>query len=94
MRLLTEGEAKAVVMGEEGTGDGLKVWGLLHARWNAMTVGRIMRVQKEAMYPKKVKMHEVATGLVDFERRWQRMVDTVSTDWWAQSVLKLGHSQY
>ena len=75
LRLLTEGEARAVVMGEEGTGDGLRVWGLLHARWNARTVGRVMRVQQEAMYPWRVKMADVAVGLVEFERRWQRMVD-------------------
>ena len=34
LRLKTEGEAKLVVLAEEDEGDGIKVWGLLHAKYN------------------------------------------------------------
>ena len=39
--MLSEGEAKAVVISEEESGDGLKVWGRLQATWNKKDAGAL-----------------------------------------------------
>ena len=44
LKLTTEGEAKLVVMAEEEEGDGIKVWGQLHAKYNKKTLTRLMRL--------------------------------------------------
>ena len=59
LRLNTEGETKLVVLAEEGEGDGIKIWGLLHARHNKRTMSRMMKLQQESMYPKAVKTTEL-----------------------------------
>ena len=94
LRLLSEGEAKAVVRSEEESGDGLKAWGRLHATWNKKTLGRLMRVQQAAMYPKKVKVNEVAVGVMECEKTWAKMRDTIKEEeiwelWKMVAVMKM-----
>ena len=61
LRLKTEGETKLVVLvlAEEDEGDGITVWGLLHAKYIKRTMSRLMRLQQESMYPKTVKTTEL-----------------------------------
>ena len=76
LRLKTEGEAKLVVLAEEDEGDGIRVWGLLHAKYNKRTMSRMMRLQQESMYPKSVKTTELVGAVLAWEDKLKKMLDT------------------
>ena len=44
LRLKTEGETKLVGLAEEDEGDGIKVWGLLHAKYNTRIMSRMIKL--------------------------------------------------
>ena len=79
---------------EEET-DGLKAWGMLHAKYSTRTLTRLMRIQQECMYPKQVKMQEVGTEVMVWEDKWVKMLkdqppDTkIPTLWKMAALLKL-----
>ena len=74
LRLKTEGEAKLVVLAEEDEGDGIKIWGLLHANYNKKTMSRLMRLQQESMYPRAVKTMELVGAIMAWEDKWKKMI--------------------
>ena len=70
----TEGEAATVVRGVEEM-DGVKAFGVLHARYSRRTMGRMFRMRRECMYPKLVKtVGEVAMAVLEWEEKWKRMM--------------------
>ena len=73
--LVTGGEAQTVVndSGKEEA-DGIKAWGRLARQYNRRTMARMLRIHKECMYPREVKMAEVVTGILAWEDRWTRMM--------------------
>ena len=73
LRLKTEGEAKLVVTAEEEEADGFKVWGLLQAKYNKRTMGRLMRLMQKAMYPKEAKLKELIGAILAWEKEWKTM---------------------
>jgi len=62
----TEGEAATVVRGVDEM-DGVKAFGVLHARYSRRTMGRMFRMQKECMYPKPVKAVGEVAGAGEVE---------------------------
>ena len=89
--LKTEGEAKLVVLAEEDEGDGIKVWGLLHAKYNKRTMSRMMRLQQESMYPKAVKTTELVGAILTWEDKWKKMLrdqpEAKIPDMWKMSTM-------
>jgi hypothetical protein len=91
LRLKTEGEAKLVVLAEEDEGDGIRVWGFLHAKYNKRTMSRMMRLQQESMYPKSVKTTELVGAVLAWEDKWKKMLrdqpDAKIPDMWKMSAM-------
>ena len=88
----TEGEAATVVRGVSEM-DGVKAFGVLHARYNRRTMGRMFRMQKDCMYPKLVRaVGDVAGAILEWEERWKRMMGEIGheakiPDLWRMSAL-------
>ena len=61
-------------MAEEEEGDGINIWGLLHAKYNKNTMTRLMRLQQESMYPKAVKTTELVGAIMAWEDKLKRMI--------------------
>ena len=95
LRHSTTGEAKYLVLKLEEDADGLKAWGLLHARYSTRTLTRLMRIQQECMYPKLVKMGEVGTEIMIWEDKWVKMLKDQTPDtkiprlWRMAALLKI-----
>ena len=88
----TEGEAATVVRGVDEM-DGVKAFGVLHARYSRRTMGRMFRMQRECMYPKSAKaVGDVAVAVLEWEEKWKRMMGEIGheakiPDLWKMSAL-------
>ena len=71
--MLTEDAPKMIVRRVED-GDGIRAWGLLHARYSRNTMTRLMRLMHECMYPKAAKVCELQSSIMAWEERRKRMI--------------------
>jgi hypothetical protein len=88
----TAGEAANVVRATDAL-DGLEAWGRLNAAYHRRTLGRMVRVQRECLYPRPVKeLAMLRVAVLEWERRWEAMMmelgkEAVIPDLWRMSAL-------
>ena len=75
----TTGEALGVVKAVV-SGDGIEAWTELHKRYNQRTMSGMMRVLMECMYPKEVKVAELGAAILQWEGKWERMMQEQPSD--------------
>ena len=72
--LMTEGEAKMIVKSCE-SGDGYLAWAKLTARYHRRTLTRLMKINKEVMYPQEVKdRRRFVEEVLRWEEKWRKML--------------------
>ena len=70
--------------------DGVEAWGMLHKKYNQKTMGRMLRQQRECMYPRAAKkLEEVEPMVMEWEQRWKRMEREMGNNYEVPDLMRM-----